>query len=165
MLKKIISSFFILMLICCAPFSLGMAKKDELHYCDTVSPLNTGGSNVSEWITIEYDSYTMTEVYMDRMTPRYEGSYLANSCAPVAGISILGYHDVTKDNLIPDFTAGYTYEGVFYYSNQNQQVDDTLEELYDLMGTNTTGSGTTSTQFVNGLTSYVNGQGYSITFN
>lgn len=165
MLKKIISSFFVLLLICFVPFSLGMAKKEELHYCDTISPLNNGGQNVSEWITIEYDSYTVSEMYMNRITPRYEGSYLSNSCAPVAGISILGYHDVTKDNLIPNFTAGYTYEGEFYYSAQDQVVDDTLEELYDLMGTNTTGAGTTETQFINGLTSYVNGQGYNIAFN
>ena len=165
MLKKIISSFFILLLVCCTPFSLGMAKKNDLHFCDTVSPLNTGGGNVSEWITFEYDSYTSTSVYMDRITPTYEGSYLPNSCAPVAGTSILGYHDVTKDNLIPNFTAGYTYEGEFYYWGQAQQVDDTLEELYDLMGTNTTGAGTTETQFINGLTSYVNGQGYNISFN
>lgn len=165
MLKKIISSFFVLLLVCFAPFSLGMAKKNEQHFCDTISPLNTGGANVSEWITIQYDSYTVSSVYMNRMTPEYEGSYLANSCAPVAGISILGYHDVTKDNVIPNFTAGYTYEGEFYYSSQDQVVDDTLETLYALMGTNTTGAGTTETQFINGLTSYVNGQGYSITFN
>lgn len=165
MLKKIISSFFILMLVCCAPFSLGMAKIEELHFCDTVSPLNSGGQNVSEWISIEYDSYTETSIYMDRMTPDYEGSYLSNSCAPVAGISILGYYDVTKENLFPNFASGYTYEGEFYYSGQSQVVDDTLEELYDHMGTNTTGPGTTETQFINGLTSYVNGQGYNITFN
>ena len=164
MLKKIISSFFILMLVCCSPFSLGMAKINELHYCDMISPLNTGGQNVSEWITIEYESYTVSSVYMNRMTPLYEGSYLSNSCAPVAGISILGYHDVTKDNLIPNFTAGYIYEGEFYYRGQAQVVDDTLEELYDLMETNTTGAGTTETQFINGLTSYVNGQGYNISF-
>lgn len=165
MLKKIISSFFILLLVCIAPFSLGMAKSYDLHYCDTISPLNNGGTNVKEWITIEYDSYTVSSIYMDRMTPTYEGSYLANSCAPVAGISILGYHDVTKDNLIPNFTAGYVYEGEFYYRGQAQQVDDTLEELYDLMGTNTTGAGTTETQFINGFTSYVTGQGYNVTFN
>lgn len=164
MFKKIISSFFVLLLVCLAPFSLGMAKKDELHFCDTISPLNTGGQNVTEWITIEYDSYTVSSYYMDRMTPRYEGSYLSNSCAPVAGISILGYHDVAKDNLIPNYTAGYVYEGEFYYNGQAQEVDDTLEELYDLMGTNTTGAGTTEAQFINGLTSYVNGQGYNITF-
>jgi len=165
MLKKIISSFFVLLLVCLTPFSLGMAKKDDLHYCDTISPLNTGGSNVAEWITLEYDSYTVSSIYMNRITPQYEGSYLANSCAPVAGITTLGYYDVTKDNLIPNFTAGYVYEGEFYYSGQNQVVDDTLELLYDMMGTNTTGPGTTETQFINGFTSYVNGQGYNVTFN
>lgn len=165
MLKKIISCFFILMLVCCAPFSLGMAKIDELHFCDTVSPLNTGGQNVTEWITIEYDRYTVNSIYMDRITPTYEGSYLTNSCAPVAGTSILGYYDVTKGNLIPNYTTGYEYEGEFYYSGQSQEVDNTLEELYARMGTNTTGAGTTETQFINGLTSYVNGQGYNITFN
>ena len=164
MLKKIISCFFILMLVCCAPFSLGMAKKDELHFCDTVSPQNTGGQNVTEWITFEYDSYTVSSIYMDRMTPTYEGSYLLNSCAPVAGISILGYYDVTKENLFPNFSSGYEYDGEFYYDGQDQVVDDTLEELYSLMGTNTTGPGTTESQFINGLTSYVNGQGYNITF-
>ena len=61
--------------------------------------------------------------------------------------------------------AGYEYEGEFYYSGQTQEVNDALQELYDLMGTNTTGPGTTETQFINGLTSYVNGQGYNITFN
>ena len=165
MLKKIISSFFILFLVFCAPFSLGMAKVNDLHYCDTLNPRNVGGSPIQEWITIEYDSYTVSSVYMNRMTPLYEGSYLVNSCAPVAGISILGYHDVNKDNLIPNFTAGYEYEGEFYYSGQNKQVDYVLEDLYDSMGTNTTGPGTTESQFINGLTSYVTGQGYNITFN
>lgn len=164
MLKKIISSLFVLLLVCFAPFSLGMAKKDDLHFCDTISPMNTGGGHVYEWITIEYDSYTETSIYMDRMTPEYEGSYLSNSCAPVAGISILGYYDVTKENLIPNYSTYHIYEGEFYYSGQGQPVDDTLEILYDEMGTNTTGPGTTQTQFINGLTSYVNGQGYNITF-
>ena len=118
MLKKIISSFFILFLVFCAPFSLGMAKVDDLHYCDTLNPRNVGGSPIQEWITIEYDSYTVSSVYMNRMTPLYEGSYLVNSCAPVAGISILGYHDVNKDNLIPNFTAGYESVGTMGMANK-----------------------------------------------
>lgn len=158
-LQKTLACMFIFML---AIVSCGFTfKPAEKRYCDTYYT-NTG---TTEWVTATktFASYTTNEFYFERCLPHYE-EYVANACAPRAGTIIMGYYDYTCPELIPDYLAGYYYEGIYYYRGQSTQVDDVSDELYIQMGTNVGGSGTTRSGFLSGLNTYVTGKGYNYSY-
>ena len=159
-LRKIFACIFIVML---AMLSCGFVSKPaEKRYCDTYYT-NTG---ITERVTVTktFASYTVSEYYFDRCLPDYEELTQANACAPRAGSIVMCYYDYTCPDLIPNFTVGYYYEGVYYYRGQSNAVEDVKEELYDLMGTNVGGAGTTASGFLNGLSTYVTGKGYNFSY-
>lgn len=96
--------------------------------------------------------------------PFYEPiSGLANSCGAVAGAEIVAFYDRYFPELIPDWTPYYT-------SNNNYRKQDTvyipalMSDLYTRMRTNVDDVGVSRTDFLNGLTSYVNGKGHQISY-
>lgn len=118
------------------------------------------------------------------------GSYnLTNHCSPTAGAAIIMYYDFYFEDLIPNYSAyttttktvsGYhPYIGYFSYTVAENVIDSTqlntvesrdlVSELYDLMGTNSWGSGTVNTwifsEALSGIRKYVEDKGYSIEFN
>ena len=115
--------------------------------------------------TIYFDEYESTTEFISITCPSYNTITQENSCAPMAATIVIAYYDVTLTNLIPNFEPGYTYNGQFrFYPNSNTTLH-LKEHLYDLMGTNESGAGTSVSQFKSGMTEYVNGQGYSIQYN
>ncbi len=132
---------------------------------EVVSENAFSGSNL-----LNYDSEEVQYLY--RSESKYNvlisiPSYtygLSNGCAPVAGSNLITYYDKTYTNLIPNYEPGTTFLGKYNFRGENSTTMNLSETLHTDMGTNTTGAGTTVTQFRNGLKAYVNRQGYSITY-
>ncbi len=139
------------------------AQNDTGYYCDT-SYMGDGSSYQFQQITIEFDTYTMSQVYLDRACPNYENITQLNSCVPMAGSIIVAYYDYEYEDLIPNFVTGAFYNGIFYYRAQGVPVDDMKEELYNLMGTNTINPGTSVTQFKNGLTQFLQNKNRTVSY-
>ncbi|MCM1368216.1 MAG: hypothetical protein NC184_05370 [Roseburia sp.] len=105
--------------------------------------------------------------YATRSIESYENPYklpryisgIASACAVNAGGVAITYNDRIYDNLIPNYAPKQTSIR-FSYGTQSQAVDDMFSALYSLMGTNS--QGTTISGFKNGMTSYVNQRGYSL---
>ena len=139
------------------------AMPTEGYYCDT-SYFETGANYTYHTEVINFDYYTVTDTHIARLCPVYRNYTQTNSCAPLAGSVVIGYHDATKTNLVPNYAPGYTYEGEYYFYSDSSTMIGVKEQLYDLMGTNTIQPGTSRSQFRTGLTSYVEGKGYDITY-
>ena len=144
------------------PFADNTEKEVIGYYCDT-GYFETGTSTYTD-VYIEYDTYTKTDVLMDRFVPLYENSTQLNSCAPMAATIVIGYYDVLYENLVPDTSVGMWYNNTYYYTGTTSQIREIKEYIYTLMCTNTEAPGTSIAQFTSGFTSYVNQQGYNISF-
>ncbi len=87
-----------------------------------------------------------------------------NTCVPVAGANIVQFWDRYKPNLIPNFEPGTSILNYYIYKTADSALADTAYDLYVAMGTNTTGDGTTITQCMTGLNSFVSGKGYTFSY-
>ena len=88
----------------------------------------------------------------------------SNCCVPIAGANIIQFWDRFKPNLIPNFEPGITFMGAYIYKIAADELDDLAYDLYVAMETNSTGNGTTITQCMNGLSSYVSDKGYTFSY-
>lgn len=105
--------------------------------------------------------------YSNRSRNNYENPYklptfysgLESACTVNAGGVAITYNDRLFDNLVPNYAPRQTSIR-FTYGTQSQAINNMFASLYSLMGTNSLG--TTISGFKNGMTSYVNQKGYSI---
>jgi hypothetical protein len=116
---------------------------------------------------LEVVTFTTEDIYF---TYRSENSYnmvarhpaytgieeVTNACVPIAAANIIGFYDRYYTNLIPNFTPGITMGSQYLYKTQDANVNQTILSLYNYMGTNTNGPGTTIAQFVSGILAYCN---------
>lgn len=114
-----------------------------------------------ESFTFDYKVENITKFNIG--LPEYKGLG-SNNCSPTAGGIVMGYYDIFKPNLIPNYESAIYYNGVYYYDGQCGTVYNTISEIYNLMGTNVGGDGTTLSGFKNGLSNYVSGKGYSLQY-
>lgn len=119
--------------------------------------------------TIYFSTKSTESYYINTSFPFYYNgnSDIQNACACVAGANILGYYDRYYDNLIPDYTAGFTRNGNYVYyamSLQSAKKQSVINELYTLMRTNVDAPGTTQNEFKQGLSSYVSGKSRTVSF-
>ncbi len=129
---------------------------------------NGAGNSVSANEDIFYDYYEVLEtVYLSSVTSYGNtSSEITNHCAPLTGANVCGYYDRWCPNLIPNYATGLLVSDRYYYLNvTNTHTQTCIETLYNLMGTNVGGSGTTQSGFESGLTQYAQNNGYSVTFN
>lgn len=138
------------------------AKPAEKTYADGFNGstfLYTQNETVSYYRKVESETVIPSDI------PKYYSTTAnANDCAPVAGTIVLGYFDRYFDELIPNFTAGITIRDIYIYNPQNASVSEVINSLFDLMETNSSGSGTTISQFQNGLQQYVQSKNRTIEF-
>lgn len=137
------------------------AESNEKYYGDWY-----GGQGQVEYIhnVIDFDSCEQVTEFITIKMPAYDTTTQEYSCAPIAATIVIGYYDVTLTNLIPNFEPGYTYNNKFYFIGTSYTIIDVKEYIYELMGTNTDGPGTSVAQFKSGMKEYVNEQGYDITY-
>lgn len=137
-------------------------KFDDIYYLDG------GASGVEDKETITYERKEIVSFILDGGIPQYynENNSIYNACANVAGAEVVGFYDKYYDNFIPDFTTGAYYNGKYIYYSQvgSDQVQNVINNLYTLMGTNTVNPGTSVTQFASGLGSYVSDKGKTASF-
>ena len=156
-----------LLLTCClikAP-SAQVSADTEVIYYDSVYGAPVGSSS-TETYTIDCDDYEITAKYTYDSAPAFgntEASF-RNYCGPIAGMDIVLFNDRWKTNLIPNYDPGITYLGKYYYlSLPDTYSKAAYASIYSLMKTGEVG-GTTSTNFRNGLKSFVENAGYDISY-
>ncbi len=115
-------------------------------------------------------NYTRKEVLIDttmsQKTPYYYDVFaeLKNGCAAIAGSIIVGYYDITLENMIPNFSSYLIRGGKVVYKPVEANINKMMNDLFIRMKVNTTGAGATEEQFKNGLSDYVVEKGYNIIY-
>ncbi|MCH5158945.1 MAG: hypothetical protein J1F33_07105 [Clostridiales bacterium] len=87
-------------------------------------------------------------------------SGLKNACGAVAGTEVVAYYDKYYPNMIPEWESFFAASGR-YRAQDSVYIPGVMNELYTLMRTNVDVAGVSASDFVNGLTKYINGKGYS----
>ena len=130
------------------------------RYNDNAVTLSSDLSNEQVYYTSrEYTYYTTTNG-VPLYTPNGD---LTNSCGATGGAIIVGFYDKYYENLIPDYTSYYTATGK--YKNLNTTpVDNLMVNLYTLMRTNVDDVGVSESDCRNGLKTYVENKGYSLSY-
>ena len=119
------------------------------------------GYNGGSWVesveqTISFSTKDDQEIaFYGGMPKYYNVSSYTNTCANVAGTTVLGYYDQYYDNLIENFTSTRVVFGLVIYNGQTDAVQAVTNQLYIDMGTNVTEGGTTINGFKNGMVTYV----------
>lgn len=86
----------------------------------------------------------------------------STSCANVAGAEIIAFYDKDFESLIPNFQVYIKLGSVLKYKYQTAEIIACMNELSDLMGTDSNGAGTTFSGFENGMKQYaLNHGGYT----
>ena len=150
--------------ICVIASAPGFTRQSETMYfsSDYNGAIYEGSSTeYISYVTKSEDEYAIK----GGLPKYYDMGTKENTCANVAGAITLGYYDKTYDELIPNFKAARVIKDKVIYNAQTEAVQAVIDKLYVSMGTNSTSAGgTTITGFKNGLKSYVNGNGKSITY-
>lgn len=133
------------------------AFKDDTTYRDDAMLLAE-----TTVVTVDYESKSEDSFKMALEYPKYSFTEKAGSCACIAGANVVGFYDRYDENLIPDHTSGRLFMGKFMYSNEDSAVYEVIRQLYADMGTDD--SGTTVTQFKNGMVTYCSRKGKNISF-
>jgi len=127
------------------------------------------GSARKETETFSYATKTSESYSINPTFPNYynTNASLQNTCANVAGANIIGYYDRYFENLIPNIKPGagttkYTYYPMTRNMSEKQAL---INDLYCRMQTNTVGPGNTQIQYKNGITSYVQSKGLTVSYN
>ena len=158
-----------LLLTCClikAP-SAQVSADTEIIYYDSVYGAPVGSSS-TETYTIDCDDYEITADYTYDSVPAFGNTeaIFTNYCGPITGMDIVLFNDRWKTNLIPNYEPGFTHPntGAYYYwAASTDESDAAYASIYSLMKTGEVG-GTTSTNFRNGLKSFVENAGYDISY-
>lgn len=132
----------------------------ENRYYDAPVPSSraAGDSEIITFATKD-DTYIGTP----NNVPYYYNYTLENACGAVAGGIVAGYYDKYFENLIPGYTNYYTATGK-YRPQDSVYVPATIQSMYTAMQTNVAGPGVSAAECRNGLQSYVQGQGYSLSY-
>ena len=131
----------------------------------TFAGFNGASLDRTEFKSIEFSYKDDDEVKINGGMPEYyDTSERMNTCANVAGATVLGYYDKDYDSMIENFTSTRVIMGHIIYTPQTDAVLDVMARLYDDMQTNVTEGGTTVANFKSGLQTYVNEQGRNISY-
>ncbi len=167
-MKKSISvvlSMVILAMTVCALLPVqALAEEDKpILYGDNESYSGSGLEN-NETEYINFHHKTVEEAKISYGMPNFfETEPRVNTCANIAGATVVGYYNRIYDELIPGFTAGRYIRGVYFYNSQTSVIQTSvINPLYDSMKTAT--EGTTSANFRSGLQYYIEGKGRHISY-
>ena len=110
--------------------------------------------------TIVFDTKE-SDAYMNS-APHYTAlNGMANACGAVAGSEIVSYYDTYYPNMIPDWESFYASSGK-YRIQDKVYIPALMNELYTLMRTNVDDGGVSESEFISGLTQYINSKGYGV---
>lgn len=92
--------------------------------------------------------------------PTYTFAPTVGACAPIAAANVVGFYDRYDENLIPNHPSGRLVGEWYSYYGEDSAVVSVIRELYDLMGTTT--SGTTEDEFLDGLERFCKNKGKTL---
>lgn len=157
-----------ILLIAANGLAVGRASASAAHYCDE-GVYEGSGSSTSGTYTITYDSYVEHNDYRVTCAPSLSngGAGTTDGCAAVAGLNVLAFYDRYYTNLIPNHEPGIEYNGEYTYMPNlgSTALKELYLTLYSYMQVGVSGPGASEADFKNGLTRYVNEQGYSVSYN
>ena len=119
----------------------------------------TGGTSFD----IYYANKSRDFYRMALSIPSNTSSPYLSSCACIAGSNIVCYFDRYCPELIPNFEPGYEYMGYYFYYGGTTEGTSVTTQLYSDMGT-TESHGTTTAQFISGMTTYAKRAGYNFRY-
>lgn len=126
------------------------------------------GSGRTETETFTYTTKTVDSYSINTSFPNYYNTNdnLQNTCANVAGANLIGYYDRYFENLISNSVPGIGTSKYIYYPMTKNLVANqaVINDLHTRMQTNVNSDGCTQAQYKNGLSSYVQSKGLSITY-
>lgn len=156
--KYSVFTLLLALIVCIMPYKTAKANQDRYcGYSTTVSAQSSTTEIVNFTNRIPVTYQTVNGV------PKYnQVSDLPNSCGAIAGSIVVGFYDKYYEELIPDFK---TYVGSGTYRGRDSvYIPKLMRELYTLMRTNVDDVGVSETDCLNGLKSYVNSKGRSLTY-
>lgn len=136
-----------------------LEKVEPKRYVDT--PVEATREISTEYVN--FASKQMEEYTFPYSVPYYYSNNFSNACGPIAGAIVVGYYDKYYENLIPDYTAYYEATGR-YKLPDSINVPTTLRALYILMRTNQDAAGVSEQECLDGLKSYVEWRGSSLSY-
>ena len=119
-----------------------------------------GTTSGTRQVNIPYKSRTQNDYWMALSIPCNSTSPYVSACACIAGSNIVAYFDRYCPSLIPDYEPGYEYMGYYFYHSTSNRMTEVVTQLYNDMGT-TASEGTTTQQFLSGMTKYSSRAGYT----
>lgn len=145
-----------------------VAYAEAIFYADDIF----AGGGESALIENEYSYTSKTVETSFKINPTFPNYFntntsLSNGCASVAGANVIGFFDRTATNLIPNFEPGVQRPTAYLYTGMSSNTSvkqGLINELYNLMDTNSLGPGTSQSQYKAGLQDYVTSKGYGIGF-
>lgn len=128
----------------------------------------TGATPISTYVsseTVYFTNRVVTEFEKtDGGVPQYcQTGSIENGCGAVAGAEIVAFYDKYYANIIPNWVSYYPKTGK-YKLQESAYATPLIYDLYERMRTNVDGPGATEPEVKNGLTSYINDQGYSVNY-
>ncbi len=136
------------------------ADSAEARYYDSVMALSAKSTTE----TVNYTRKEETYIETQNGVPLYYGrTDLANSCGPTGGSIVVGYYDKYYEELIPNYTGYYPASGK-YKRMDTTYIPALIGDLYTLMRTNVDDVGVSESDCLNGLKSYVQSKGRSISY-
>lgn len=146
-------------------------KADSTVYCDEYYSDETydgSGEKVPAYYDVYYDSYEVVANVAHVSAPSFGNGDTTkpNACGPLAGMNIVGFYDRWCTDLIPNYTPGMTFANGTYHYYPDLGFTETVNafaSIYNLMKVGELG-GTTSANFRSGLNTYVENQGYSLSY-
>lgn len=138
----------------CMGFSVVFSGKDNSRFCGYAE-------FVTQTEAINYSRKETSEYEIKSGVPGYYRMGENTSCANIAGAVVIGYYDRFCEELMPDYKAYYQIGSGIMYRLGGTNAEQVMTSLYNLMGTDVGGAGTTFNGFHAGMNSYVNGHGYT----
>ena len=144
------------------PESGAILDQESVDLLSQKALYSTGGITTGSE-TIYFTNKSANTFELTKRHPAYTPAGVSNACVPAAGANVIGYWARYYSGLTI-FTPGSVQLGQYLYTESPSGGTALVETLYYAMGTNTTGSGTTISQFKSGMNSYVSGKGRSISY-
>lgn len=120
----------------------------ETNYCGSDFSLLSNNE------TISYYRKSVEEYSFPGNIPSYWNDS-TTGCANVAGMEIIAFYDKDHESLIPEFQVYIRLGTVLKYKSPGAVIEAYMDELGDLMGTDSNGQGTSFSGFQTGMTLYV----------
>lgn len=163
-MKKSIALTMCLILCLLATYAIIPKQQSTTETEYYASSFNGASDFTDKVFTVSYTERTPNGKALALRTPDYIVPNV--TCVPIAGANILGFYDRFYTELIPNFTPGITYAGIYYvYNAYDDNVTTAALQLASDMGlSNPSTQGATVAECKTGFIKYCNRKSLSISF-